>query len=257
MAHEDEYDDAMVALLELIWGAGFMAPGGPGNVERMVQGLALDGGHVLDIGCGIGGPAFVLAERFGARVTGIDLEAPLIGRARRAAAAKGLAGQCTFRVVEPGPLDFPDASFDVVFSSGAFTQTADKLGMFRECLRVLRPGGWLTCYDWMKCEGEYSEDMHYWFRMEGLTYAMETPERHRELMQEAGFADVSIEDGSDWYRRRARAEYDQLAGPLYERAVELIGRTEADRFVEDWRAMTVVCDKGEMLQVYCRGRRPR
>ena len=57
------------------------------------------------------------------------------------------------------PAGFPDASFAVVMPSGAFTQIDDKRAMFTECLRVLRPGGRLTCYDWMKPEGEYSDDM--------------------------------------------------------------------------------------------------
>lgn len=70
----------MVALLEWIWGRDFMAPGGEGNVDKMVKGTNLAGRRVLDIGCGIGGPAFVLARKYGARVTGIDLEPQLIAR---------------------------------------------------------------------------------------------------------------------------------------------------------------------------------
>ena len=70
----------MVALLEWIWGRDFMAPGGEGNVDKMVNGTNLAGRRVLDIGCGIGGPAFVLARKYGARVTGIDLEPQLIAR---------------------------------------------------------------------------------------------------------------------------------------------------------------------------------
>jgi hypothetical protein len=38
--------------------------------------------------------------------------------------------------------------------------------------------------------------------------------------------------------------------------VELLGQSDADHFVEDWRSMVVVIDKGEMRQGYCRGRRP-
>ena len=47
-----------------------------------------------------------------------------------------------------------------------------------------------------------------------------------------------------------------VKGELYPRMVELIGQSDADHFVEDWRAMVVVIDKGEMRQGYCRGRRP-
>jgi len=43
MSHGDEYTDAMLAAMDLIWGEGLMAPGGAGNVEQMVRGIDLDG----------------------------------------------------------------------------------------------------------------------------------------------------------------------------------------------------------------------
>ena len=74
MAHENEYYDNMITMLELIWGEGYMAPGGAGNVARMLSGIDVRGKKILDIGCGIGGPAFEMARTYGAHVTGIDLE---------------------------------------------------------------------------------------------------------------------------------------------------------------------------------------
>ena len=47
-----------------------------------------------------------------------------------------------------------------------------------------------------------------------------------------------------------------MKGRLYPTMVERLGQKDADHFVENWRAMLVVCEKGEMLQGYCRGRRP-
>jgi phosphoethanolamine N-methyltransferase len=55
--HQDEYHDAMIDMLELIWGQGFLIPAGPENVRRIVAGLDLRDKLVLDIGSGIGGPA--------------------------------------------------------------------------------------------------------------------------------------------------------------------------------------------------------
>jgi len=255
MEHENEYHDTLVAMLELVWGEGFMAPGGEGHVEKMVEGLELEGLRVLDIGCGLGGPACILAGKHGAHVVGTDLEAPLIERARRRAARLGVHDRTEFEVVTPGSLTFEDESFDLVMSSGGVTQTPDKLGIFRECLRVLKPGGCFSGYDWMKCDGEYSEDMRYWFEMEGLSYSMETPERQQATLREAGFDDVLVVDGSAWYRAEVGNEYERLRTRDYGRLVDLVGKAAADHAVENWRAMLVVCEKGEMLQVYSRARR--
>ncbi len=100
--HENEYDDSMVALLEPVWGKGFMAPGGEGHVAKMVDGLELRGRRVLDIGCGLGAPASILAARHGAHVVGTDLEAPLIECARRRVVEMGVDDEVDFEVV---PLD--------------------------------------------------------------------------------------------------------------------------------------------------------
>jgi len=256
MGHEDEYYDNMITMLELIWGEGYMAPGGPGNVARMLRGLDTRDKRILDIGCGIGGPVFEMAESFGAEVTGIDLEAPLVERAAIAAKQKGLSDRCAFQTVEVGPLAFPDESFDIVVTAGALTQTEDKSTVFRECMRVLRPGGTLSCYDWLKTDAPYSDDMYYWFKVEGLTYALETLEDYRSHFDRCGFVDIDAEDASDWYRAQVNREYELIKDELYPRMVELLGQKDADHFVEDWRAMVIVCNKGEMRQGYCRGRRP-
>jgi phosphoethanolamine N-methyltransferase len=86
MEHQNEYHDSMVAVLELVWGEGFMAPGGEGNVAKMVEGLDLEGRRVLDLSCGLGGPACILAGKYGADVVATDLEPPLIERARESTA---------------------------------------------------------------------------------------------------------------------------------------------------------------------------
>ena len=256
MDHQDEYYDNMITMLELIWGEGYMAPGGSGNVEKMLNGIETTGKRILDIGCGLGGPAFEMANTFGADVVGIDLEAPLIKRAPEAATQLGLQDRCKFHTVKAGSIDFPNQSFDIVVSSGAITQVKDKAGIFGECYRLLKPGGYLTCYDWTKSEEPLSKDMFYWFKMEGLTYALETLEEYKAHLQNIGYIEVKIKDASDWYRHKVRREYELIKGSLYPRMVELLGQKDADHFVENWRAMLVVCEKREMHQGYCRGRRP-
>jgi phosphoethanolamine N-methyltransferase len=246
----------MVALLEWIWGRDYMAPGGEGNVDKMVQGFDLAGKRVLDIGCGIGGPAFALARKHGAEVIGIDLEPQLVARATRRAVELGLSEQTEFRTVTLGDLPFPDRSFDLVFTSGALTQTEDKAGIAAECLRVLKPGGMLTCYDWLKNDAPISDDMRYFFKMEGLTYNLISLADLGRFLAGAGFEDVTMEDASDWYRREARREYERMRDEGRPEVVALIGEAQAAHMIEDWRSMVVVCEKGELRQGYTRARRP-
>jgi hypothetical protein len=108
----------------------------------------------------------------------------------------------------------------------------------------------------MRSEPEYSEDMLNWFEIEGLTYALKTLHEFGVLLRGTGFASVETTDASDWYRAEVRREYELIKGDLYERMVELLGKDDADHFVEDWRAMAIVCKSGELRQGYCRGRRP-
>ncbi|MDH3820043.1 MAG: methyltransferase domain-containing protein [Gammaproteobacteria bacterium] len=255
MTHEAEYHDNMVTMLELIWGKGYMAPGGPGNVAKLLDGTEPEGKLILDIGCGIGGPALDMVRHHSAQVVGIDLEAPLIERARSDARAAGLHEHCRFQSVGPGPLPFPNAGFDIVVSSGAITQTPDKAALFSEILRVLKPGGYFSCYEWMGTGEEQSKELRYWIELEELTYAFETLEQYGDRLRTAGFTEVSTADASDWYRREARRECALIEGELYAQMVELLGQADADHFVKDWRAMVVVCNSGEMRQGYCRGRR--
>src|SRR5215212_8837170 len=94
---EPEYDDTAIRFLEALWGEGYLSPGGPDEVDRVVAGVTLAGRTVLDIGCGSGGITLHLVQAHGAgEAIGFDVEAPVIEAARRRAAALGLAGRARF-----------------------------------------------------------------------------------------------------------------------------------------------------------------
>ena len=79
-AHEDEYGDAMVTMLELFWGEGYLSPGGPQSVREIVAGVDLADKLVLDIGCGLGGVDIMLARDHGCWIIALDIEPQLIDR---------------------------------------------------------------------------------------------------------------------------------------------------------------------------------
>jgi phosphoethanolamine N-methyltransferase len=253
----EEYDDRMLRLLQIIWGEGFLSPGGPQAVRDIVAGLDLRDKVVLDIGCGLGGLDEVLAGEFGARVTGVDVAALIVDRGRARIAASPLKDRIEIRRIEPGLLPFPDASFDLVFGKDAWLHIPDKAAFFAEVFRVLKPGGTVACGDWMKAPGPYSADMEYFFTMEGLTYHLVTLAEYGRLLHGAGFTDVALEDITAGNRIDALEELARMKGPLHDLLTRELGAEARDFFIEDWRSLTVVLDKGELRPARMRARKPR
>ncbi len=255
---EDHYDDAHIAFLEDIWGAGYLSPGGPEEVARVLDGLDLGGAHVLDIGCGPGAITLALARDFGAgRVTGIDVEAPVCAAARRRVRGGGLDDRIEIRQVAPGPLDFPEGSFDVVFSKDSIIHIPDKVFLAREVFRVLRPGGWFAASDWLiGHDGPPSEAMRHYIALEDLDFAMASPGTYRAALEGAGFGEIALTNRNPWYARVGRQERDWLTGPERARLEAAHGAGFIARQVTIWTAMVGVLESGEHCPHHIRARKP-
>ena len=260
MSEEDpppgNYDHSIVAVNQLIWGEGFLSPGGAPAVRSIVDGLDLAGLTLLDIGCGTGGVDRVLAEEYGCRVIGFDIVPLLIEVGRGLIGEAGLADRVDLRLVEPGPLPLEDQSIDVVFGKDSWLLIADKPAFFGEVFRVLRPGGILAASEWMGDGAPTSPEMDDYFALRGMRYALETAAAYDDFPARAGFTRISVTNSSNHYREGARRELARMTGPLRQAMIDLLGEDKQTHFVDQWRAMTRVLDLGELRSGRLRAHKP-
>ncbi|OCW58000.1 SAM-dependent methyltransferase [Hoeflea olei] len=253
-----EYDDTAIRFLEALWGEGFLSPGGPDEVRRVVDHLDFAGKRVLDIGCGSGGITLFLACEYApAEIVGYDVEQPVIDVASRRAKEQGLDRVARFVRGEPGPLPFPVESFDIVFSKDALIHVADKERLFQDIFRLLKPGGQFAASDWLTShDGEPSAAMKTYLAAEGLSFGMASAARYAAAMRDAGFVDVATVNRNGWYREVARGELERLKGPLYAPVAAAVGADYVDKNIRTWSAMQTVLDSGEHCPTHVFGTRP-
>jgi len=141
---------------------------------------------VLDIGSGVGGPARMIAQRYGCSVTGVDLTPEFVETARALSQMVGMGRQVRFEVGSATALPLPDQSFDLALLLHVGMNIPDKPGVFREARRVLRDGGIFAVYEAMRVgEGELSFPVP-WAETPDLS-ALDRPEAYRSAAEAAGF----------------------------------------------------------------------
>merc|ERR1712137_262930 len=135
-----QYSNRSIARYEKIFGDGYVSTGGQETTTEFVERLNLKkGDHVLDVGCGIGGGDFYMARDFGAVVGGIDLSSNMINFAiERAHKYPGL--DVKFDVRDATTVEYPENSFDVIYSRDTILHIEDKKALFANFLKWLKPG---------------------------------------------------------------------------------------------------------------------
>jgi len=252
------YHPRMIGMLAALWGEGFLSPGGPDEVARLVAGSDFAGKSVLDIGCGAGGIDIALVRNHGAGfVCGIDVEDGVLTHARALVAREGLADRIGCLKVAPGSLPFPPGIFDIVFSKDSIIHIPDKHALMQEAFRVLKPGGWFVASDWLiGHDGAPSAQMAEYIAAEGLDFGMASPARYRDAMEKAGFARIEVTSRNAWYREVAKAELERLKGPVGAKAAKVVGQDFVDENIGIWTRMVPVLESGEHCPHHLKARKP-
>lgn len=159
----NEYYDLVTDLYEYGWGQNFhFAPRYAAesfyeSLARHEFFLALKAGfkptdNILDLGCGVGGPARNIVRFAGCNVMGVNNNEYQISRARRHDTRFGLNGKIEYTKADFCQMPFADNEYSGAYSIEATCHSADKVKCFSEVFRVIKPGGYFVLYEWCVTE---------------------------------------------------------------------------------------------------------
>jgi ubiquinone/menaquinone biosynthesis C-methylase UbiE len=207
-----DYYDMVSPMYEKGWGQRFhYCPMTPGlsiedsmtQYELMFAGLVglKKGMRVLDVGCGIGGPARTFASSIGCEIVGITNNAWHVERGQALTQASGLEKLVTHVQGDFLTLPFDDASFDAAYAFDAMCYAPDQAAVYKEIYRVLKAGGTFGFSDWAMTDKFNEHDMNHrrirnWIEFGNGITKMPLVEDMREGLKLAGrcFADSLSRD---------------------------------------------------------------
>jgi ubiquinone/menaquinone biosynthesis C-methylase UbiE len=142
------------------------------------------GMHLLDVGCGVGGPARYFAER-GCAVTGIDLTAEFVTVAASLTRMLKLDGKARFRQASALEMPFAAGTFDGAYMIHVGMNIEDKPGVFREVARVLKPASRFAIFDIMR-KGDGALEFPQPWAVDPKMSFVATASEYREALEQAG-----------------------------------------------------------------------
>lgn len=172
-------------------------PGGERLTVHLGRTLGLTkDSKVLDVACGVGTSAMVIAKRFGSRVVGIDLSEKNILKGTARALEAGVADKVEFRVGDVHDIQLEGETFDAVISECALCIFDDKQTAVREMRKALRKGGLIGITDVTVAE-RVPEDLRGIVHHVACIGGAMMPDGYLDLLREAGFGDLHFEDHSE------------------------------------------------------------
>ncbi|XP_057996176.1 phosphomethylethanolamine N-methyltransferase-like [Hevea brasiliensis] len=236
-----QYESNGILLYERVFGQGYVSTGGIETTKEFVAKLDLKPGQkVLDVGCGIGGGDFYMAENFGVEVVGIDLSINMILFALEC--ATGLKCTVKFEVADCTKKTYPDNTFDVIYSRDTILYIQDKPALFRSFFKWLKPGGKVLISYYCKSAGSPSPEFAEYIKQRG--YDLHDVEAYGQMLRDAGFDDVIAEDRTDQFNQVLQRELNAVEKGRDE-FIQDFSEEDYNDIVGGWKAKLIRSSSGE------------
>jgi len=225
-----QYTRQSIEKYEAIFGRNFVSTGGLESTQGIVASLNLKPEmQVLDIGSGLGGSAFFMAQEYGVHVHGLDLSHNMLAFAQERLQELKLESQVRFEYGDI--LDSQvESVYDVAYSRDAFLHIENKARLFEVLYRALKPNGLLFITDYCWGEGQHTDEFLAYVAQRG--YILHTVKEYGNLIAQAGFSDVQAIDKTALFGDYLKIELEHL---LKEKAIPEIQKSWQEKIVRNER----------------------
>ena len=164
--------------------------------KELAQYITSNNLKVLDVGCGLGGPARMLADEKNCVVTGLDLSQEFIETAKALSKLVNLDSNTTFLKGDALDLPFERNSFDIVWTQHVQMNISEKKKFYSEIFRVLKTGGKFLYYDILKSSDNEINYPMPWASSEDLSHLINIVELEK-ILSSIGFNSFSKRNQTD------------------------------------------------------------
>ncbi|XP_065840486.1 uncharacterized protein [Oscarella lobularis] len=230
---------------ERIFGAGYISTGGPKTTEKFVATLDLKPGQrVIDVGCGIGGGDYYMADKYGVFVLGIDLSSNMISVALEQGLNrhKHLQDKVQFEICDVTAREYPECSFDVIYSRDTILHIKDKDVLFKKLYKWLKVGGRLLISDYCCGPQPWSDVFKAYVTQRG--YNLLEPAQYGKVLETAGFVNVQANDCTDMFVECLREEVSRTEKEK-EAFLEDFSPEDYSAITDGWKAKIERCQQGD------------
>ena len=247
---------------EWIFGETFLSTGGPRTTENLLRRIDLPAGaHVLDIGCGVGGHSFIIADKFNATVHAVDLSRNMIRVAQQHLANRPhLAERIKFEILDAtNAPEIEDETYDMVYTRDALLHIQDKEKLFENIYRWLKPGGKVVFTDYSIQEKRapgvqgHSDDFQKY--LSERKYVLSDCKEYRRILTSTGFQQVQVEDWTDLFELSLHRELLKLHSRKDE-FLEQFSQQDFDQLNDGWNGKLARVARGEQGWLYGYAEKP-
>jgi SAM-dependent methyltransferase/catechol 2,3-dioxygenase-like lactoylglutathione lyase family enzyme len=194
ISESDPYQPGNIPLYDAIYGKNLISLGGLAAIDNMFSDLNIQGLKALDLGFGLGGVAYYLAEKYKMKVSGIEIHPWMVEYATNHI-PPNLSDALEFHTYNNGNLPFQSESFDLVYSKGVLNHVADKASLFKQINTALKSNGLFVIADWIFPNAATENT---------VPLVCETRDSYEQVLIDTGFSEISFRDDSKSFLNYAK-----------------------------------------------------